>query len=272
MSCKALKSNLKQCRNWCCKDSDFCLQHSALSKETLKDRWVSLYLLGEGSLSIYTVFNRRNEDKILLDLQSGWITLTKEDIRKIPNQQRFIDIYLFLMENGFTERGANMKLEFTSLWFLMQLLVNFPELTSHDRLDPLVKLIERNLVLASGKTLYDFLMWIRYPVVGRPRLTQALVTYIPKFLDTEAAKELSWYPRDELDKLRIEYENTPGKEHPLTKCLVLRWLLDLKELYQTEKAIQKIKMDQCKEELMMNRWHPDRVLKYLEMGLDIDDF
>ncbi len=269
MSCRALKSNLSQCRNWCCENSDFCHVHKNISQDILKQRWVSRYLLGEAGYPKYTVFRKANEKKILSDLGSGKIILTKEDIRKIPSLQMHIDIYLLLVEKGFVERGTHMKLEFATLWFFMQLLSSFPADAS---LKPLRELIERTIILASGKTLYDFLMWIRYPVLGRSRLAQTLIAYIPTLLDSEAAKELSWYPRDELDKLRIEYEKIPGKEHPLTSCLVKRWLLDLKELYQTEKTVQKLKMDQCKEELMMNRWHPDRVEKYLQMGLDIDDF
>ena len=67
------------------------------------------------------------------------------------------------------------------------------------------------------------------------------------------------------------YEVELGEGHPLTRALVGRWLLDLKELYVAEKAIQKIKMDACKEELMMNRWHPRRVSWCLKQGLDIED-
>jgi hypothetical protein len=269
MSCKALKSNLALCRNWACKHSDFCHAHATLSKESLKERWVSRYLLGQRGYPKYTVFSKANEKTILSDLQSGWIVLTKEDIRRFPKLDRYTDVYLLLMEHGFVERGTHTPLEFISLWLYMKLLANF----SNDRsLAPLRSLIERNMILASGKTLYDFLLWISYPAVGGPRLSGLLVSYVPTLLDTEAAKELSWYPRDELDKLRIHYENIAGKDHPLTRYLVERWLLDLKELYVTEKAVQKIKMDQCKEELMMNRWHPHRVAHYLEMGLDIDDF
>lgn len=270
MSCRALKSNLSLCHNWACENSDFCHAHRNLSKDTLKHRWVSRYLIGQQGHPIYTVFHKLNEKTILSDLQSGWIVLTKDDVRRLPKLDRYTDIYLLLIEHGFVERGTHIPLEFATLWFFMRLLTQFE--LNHDRsLLPLVSLIERNMILASGKTLYDFLMWIRYPVVGRLRLTSALLNYIPKLLDTEAAKELSWYPRDELDKIRIEYEQRPGFDHPLTKCLVQRWLLDLKELYVTEKAIQKIKMNQCKEELMMNRWHPERLKVLLEMGLDFDD-
>lgn len=215
----------------------------------------------------FTAFNRRDEQKVLSDLKSGRIVLTKEDILKIPYQQRYVDIYLLWMEHGFVKRGTHVPLEAVALHLYLDILKNFP---GQDNVRPLRQLIEKTLILSSGQALYNFLLYVSHPVQDRARLTQQMVEYIPMLLDTDAAKELSWFARDTLDKIRIEYEKTPGKEHALTKCLVERWLPDLKELYQTEKAIQKIKMDQCKEELMMERWHPSRLQKYLDMGYDLD--
>lgn len=214
----------------------------------------------------FSVFDRRNEKKILSDLESKRIVLTKEDILKIPAQDRYVDSYLLLMEHGFIPRGTHPSLELTTLWLYMRIISNFPI----NDLGLLRKLIEKTMILSSGEALYDFFLWISKALLNRPRLTQKLIGHIPTLLDTEAAKELSWFPRDTLDNLRVEYEKILGKEHPMTRCLVERWLLDLKELYQAEKLIQKLKMDQCKEELMMDRWHPDRLDKYLSMGYDID--
>ena len=265
MACIALKKNLEVCRNWSMVDSCFCHAHRNITQEILKQRWMNRYIF---HWSRYTVFNRKNEKEMLSDLKSGRIVLTKEDILKIPAQQRYVDIYLWLMEHEFVKRGTHVPLEFTALWLYMDIMKNFP---GADNVKPLRQLIEKNLILSSGQTLYDFILWVSYPVLNRARLTQQMIQYIPMLLDTEAAKELSWFPRDHLDKLRVAYEKTPGREHAMTRCLVERWLPDLKELYHAEKAIQKMKMDQCKEELMMDRWHPDRLQKYLDMGYDIED-
>ena len=263
MACQALTSTLKDCRNWSCLDSDFCYQHYDLSSEVLKDRWFKRYVM---HWNRFTVFNRRNEKKMLSDLKSKRIVLTQTDILKMPAQERFVDIYLLFMEHGYVKRGTNAPLEFTALRLYMNIMTSYPQ----QELAALGNLIERNLILSSGQALYNFILWLSYPVLNRTKLTTRMIEYIPTLLDTEAAKELSWVPRDHLDKLRVEYEKVPGKDHALTKCLVQRWLPDLKELYQTEKAIQKMKMDQCKEELMMDRWHPDRLQKYLDMGYEID--
>lgn len=264
MSCIALKQNLQQCRNWSMLDCEFCHSHRNLSHEVIKERWMKRYVF---HWTRFTVFNRRNEQKMLSDLKSGRICLTKEDILKIPAQKRYIDIYLLLMQHGLLKKGTHVALESVALGLFMDIMKNFP---GADDLRLLRQQIERTLILSSGQTLYDFILWLSHPVLSRVKLTQNMIQYIPSLLDTDAAKELSWVPYDHLDKLRQEYEKTPGKEHALTKCLVQRWLPDLKELYQTEKAIQKMKMDHCKEELMMDRWHPDRLQKYLDMGYDID--
>ena len=263
MACIALKNNLQQCRNWSLLDCEFCHAHKDLSPQVHKERWMKRYVF---HWSRFTIFNRRNEKEMLSDLKSGRIVLTKEDILKIPAQQRYVDIYLWLMEHAFVKRGTHVPLEFVALRFYMDILVNY----QRDDLGLLKAFIENTLILSSGQALYDFILWVSFPALNSTRLTRRVVEYIPTLLDSEAAKELSWFPRDHLDKLRVEYEKTPGPEHALTKCLIQRWLPDLKELYQAEKAIQKMKMDQCKEELMMDRWHPDRLQKYLDMGYDID--
>jgi hypothetical protein len=234
----------------------------------LKQRWFQRYILGSYTYPIYTFRSPRDEKKLLEDLQSGKVVLTKEDIRKIPAKERYIDIYLLLLDKGFAKRGDHRTLEFATYWFYAFILAAFPE---HDPLPLTRKKLEELLVLGSGEALYHFLFFICGAAKGREKLTRQMLAYIPTLFDTEAAKELSWFPRDDLDKIRLEYEKQLGTEHPFTKCLVQRWLLDIKELYQTEKLIQKIKMDQCKEELMMNRWHPDRIEKYLLAGVDIDD-
>lgn len=264
MACCALTSRNKNCRNWSCVDNKFCFAHKNIKPEILKQRWFNRYIL---TWSAYTVFNNRDEGRILSDLASGNVVLTTKDILKIPARDRYADVYLLFMKHGYVERGTHTSLEFIIFNLYTRIIVAYPP---NHGLAPLRELIEQTLILSSGQAFYDYLMWLGPFVGSREQMMRAMVVHIPTLLDSAAAKELSWFPRDELDKLRVHYEKVLGKEHPMTKCLVERWLLDLKELYQTEKAIQKLKMDQCKEELMMDRWHPSRLEKYLEMGFEID--
>lgn len=275
MSCCALTSQLKQCRNWSLLDSPLCHAHQSLTSEDLKDRWMRKYIIGPSRSPVYTVFRQAMKAKILADLREEVVVLTKKDVQTIPAREAYVDIYLLLLENKFAQYGDYPKLERCGLWLYQLLLNQFPfdnyAVWRRQPLHLLKKKIEDVLITSSGKSLFDFFMFIGMAVVGRPRLLNQMQGYIPTLLDTEAAKELSWLPRQELDKIRVEWEEcAKPNRHPLMRCLVERWLLDLKELYLTEKAIQKLKMDQCKEELMMDRWHPTRLQKYLDMGYNIE--
>lgn len=248
-------------------DSQYCHAHRKYTPEIHKDRWVRKYLVGQnGPVFLFT--ETKPKLHFLKDLESGSIHLTKEDLQKIPIREYNVDIYVLLLERGFANYGDHPRLEWTGLWFFTSILRHF---ANDEVLQKLKTRLEKSLILSSGQSLYTFLHFMGGTAKGRPSLANILLDYIPTLLDTDAAKELSWMSYNELDKLRITYEKELGAQHFLTRCLVLRWLLDIKELYQTEKTIQKIKMDQCKEEIMMNRWHPDRVEKYLLAGLDIDD-
>ncbi len=268
MSCCALKSTYTPCRNWSLLESELCHVHQNMDPEVMKDRWFKRYVLG----LTYTLFTYEKDwydrNLILGPLKSGRFTLTKEDILKIPNREKYIDVFLLLVEHGFIPRGVHLRQESTCRWFFCFLMTDFP---TKDPLPNLRKKLEELYVLHSGKVLYDFLIWLPYPLLNRSRMTKRFRAYIPTILDSSAAKEPSWMPHKELDNIRLEYEKIIGHDKATQRCLVERWLPDLKELYQTEKQIQKIKMNHCKEELMMNRWHPDRVSAYLEMGIDLDD-
>ena len=256
-------------------DSNYCYAHRNMTLECIKDRWLKKFIIGNNRYPLYTIISPFNKSKILKDLRTKVVVLTPEDILKIPTTEAYVDIYILLLENNFAQYGDHPRLEWSGLWLYTSILLNFPfvnfPVPHQNTLGELKHKLEKHLILSCGKSLYTFLEFMAGTAMGRPRLTSILHTLIPTLLDTDAAKEMSWMSYDELDKLRLTYEKHLGKKHTLTKCLVQRWLLDVKELYQTEKAIQKCKMDCCKEELMMNRWHPQRVEKLLLMGYDVED-
>jgi hypothetical protein len=271
MSCCALKLNLKDCRNWSCLDSPFCLRHRDVSPEVNTERWFKRFILGTRG---HPVFNYSwpcpSKGRILEDLSSARISLTKEDIQRIPLRDRYIDIFVLLCHHGYAnpaEHLAHVAMCYEYFCKTKALADRMGAINA----GPVAKEIEMTLIVPSYKSLIAFLVSIAEIVRDRPGYTDSVLRYIPTVLDSDAAKEMSWMSRPILDTLRVQYERKLGQDHSLTKCLVQRWLLDIKELYQTEKAIQKIKMDQCKEELMMNRWHPSRVEKYLLAGFDDDD-
>jgi hypothetical protein len=257
-------------------DSDFCYAHRTMTPETYKERWIQKYLVGKYGYPEYTIREARIANTIVNDLEAGKVTLQKEDIQKIPAKEAYVDIYLLLLENNFATFGDHPRLEFVGLWLYSSILYNFPFVGLENQIQTtygiLKKEIEKRLILSSGKALYKFLEFMGGTTKGRAKLTKRVYRYVPDLLETDAAKEMSWMSYDDLDKLRLIYEKELGKDNILTKCLVQRWLLDIKELYKTEKQIQKAKMEHCKEELMMVTWHPDRVSKLLYAGIDPMDW
>ena len=274
MSCSALKTNLSACKNWSMLNSEYCSAHRTMTYEQQKTRWFQRYILGNNLSPLYTIISPFKKDTILKDLLSRRIVLTKEDIQKIPAKEAYVDIYLLLLEHNFAKYGDHPKLERIGLWLYQVILHNFPfedrNIFQRNKLFALKQALETHLILASGLSLYRFLEFIGMAMIGRKKLMKQMRDFIPTILDSQAAKELSWFSYDELDKIRKEWVEL-SKDHPMMKCLTERWLPDLKELYHTEKMIQKAKMDHCKEELMMNRWHPDRVEKLLLAGIDVED-
>jgi hypothetical protein len=273
MACCALKKDLTDCRNWSSLDGKYCHVHQHITDQEIKDRWMKRFFLGGGGRWVFIYDSATNSaPRILEDLYSGRIVLTDADAQKLPSADRFIDTYVFLVRHGFISATANNKLLLRSLLYLLNTTIIHQQIGRPVVKPLLLSAIPEALILKTSQTLYHFLSLVPLLATGSQEKMSFLLTYVPTLLETEAAKELSWWSREKLDTLRVQYQKLLGEEHPLTKCLLLRWLLDLKELYKTEKAIQKIQMDQCKEELMMNRWHPDRVWRYYEeFGIDIED-
>jgi hypothetical protein len=264
MSCQALKANLRSCRNWSCLDSDFCGQHKSLSPEVFKKRWIDRYVLGQQGQHQYTQWHKSMGETMLRDLESKRVTLTPADIAQIPSRDRYLDVYLLLVKHGYAKIDDNIHLLVRSYWYYIEKSdINYPDLSLRPE-------IRHTLILESGKSFFRFLVSLPKLSKSRQKFVTFAVQEIPTYMESSAAKELSWWCHKDLDELRIQYEKELSVDHPMTKCLTQRWLLDLKELYVTEKAIQKLKMDHCKEELMMNRWHPSRLEKYLNMGYEID--
>jgi hypothetical protein len=272
MACCAFKKDLGDCRNWSSYDSRYCHLHKKITPDEQKNRWMKRFLLGGQGYPVFSyLWSSRYEGRILQDLREGVVTLTKEDILKIPPYGRYIDVYSFLVLHGFASPRDHPKLLGCCYAYYCSTKLIHYQMGKENISTRILNVIQKVFLTSSGDQLHHFLMAVPLIAKKSESLSGFLGVSIPKLLDTEAAKELSWWSRSDLDAIRLVFEKELGIQHPLTQCLVQRWLLDLKELYQTEKAIQKIKMDHCKEELMMNRWHPSRVWWYLERGLDIED-
>ena len=248
------------------------MAYTALSKK----EWIDTYILAAhgGPMFHYEFGNHVRREDICGPLLSGEIVLTKEDLRMIEDYDYvldgLIDVYVLLVSIGiFKARDSPILYQCAVDYYIRVSEMGYRNYTR------VCKEIETHLLASSGRLLRRYLKMIPKIVHRKaersPQFYRIFLESVPPLLETEAAKELSWDSKERLDKLRLLYQTLLGADHPLTKTLVQRWLPDLKELYATEKAVQKLKMNCCKEELMMNRWHPDRVWKHLEMGIEIED-
>ena len=278
MSCSSLKANLKQCRNWSCLDSPYCHAHKDVTPEVLRSRWVRRYILGQGGFPTFSFFWKSDQKQLLKDLRSRKITLRRQDIESIPTRDRYIDIFILLIENEYATPYDNPALYARCIYHFCYSSIQTSHLQQHGQLGRIARItlmgdkIEQILIIHSGRTLFDFIYFLPVFIKSNTPFSDFILKYIPSILDSRGAKELSWWSRTNLNELREHYEKEIGKDNPFTRCLLERWLPDLKELYITEKNIQKLKIDSCKEELMAVCWHPSRVSKYLDMGIDINEW
>ena len=259
-------------------DSDLCHAHRNMTPELYKERWFQFYILGQrpNNQVLFranpTIRNKTLKTRILTPLLSGDIKLTAKDLAAIPPRDRFIDIFVLLLENGFADEKNNTKLMVRIFMYYVRYHLIREDLRAirSNALNALITIIER-LIKTRARTLASFVYTLPDVLTNLPDYYNTEAIFCPMLLelmDSDAAKELCWYPKT--GEIIKRYEKTDiGKGY--LSFLQGRWLPDLRELYQTEKQIQKAKMDYVKEELMMNRWHPDRLWHYINMGLDPDD-
>lgn len=230
------------------------------------------FILGSQGYRVFNyLWSSRYEKRIEDDLRNGVIRLTKEDILMIPPFGRYADIFLVLIRTGVADPLSHPKLLEACFRYYCTTKMIQDQIRPDYGNSRILQEIETVLLASSGMLFNAFLMTLPKLAKKSQTLADYLIRHVPGLLDTDAAKELSWWSHKDLDTIRLVYEAELGDEHSCTRCLVQRWLPDLKELYRAEKAIQKMKMDHCKEQLMMNRWHPDRVLWHLERGIEIED-
>jgi hypothetical protein len=241
-------------------------------RETLRHHWVSYLpncvLVVLHFVASFLFSKRKTEvtDPLLDSLRSENITLTGIDIAKIPCKVSHIDIFVRLiqLEIAFPEDHPSLiYLSFT------EYIKN--QANEKKRHKPLMDHIQKDMILRSGQMLFIFLSILPMFYKKRSFYLSFLQTEIKHFLESPAGKELSWVSCDLLKKLEKQYIEMLGVEDKLTRVLQEEWIPQLKALHLAEKSLQKNKMDPIKEELMMVCWHPDRVRKYLEMGMDIED-
>lgn len=287
MACKAIKEDHLPCRNSRQEDSVYCYAHREMTPEIYKERWFQRYILGNRPDHDRIFYFREKEENsptqpILEPLRSGEIKLTEEDIARIPVAERYIDVFLLLVENEFADWRENKKLANRVLIYYIHLQILEYEYGFRRGLRRLanaltgsgvssIRVIER-LLQKDWEVLVNFMYKL-------PRLLQqkfsdyqnteeVFLPILTQLSECEAQREASWYTKsgsllDHYNKYEV------GKAFlPFLKDV---FYPKLDQLLKEEKKVKYARSNIFKEELMMNRWHPDRIWKHLEMGIDVDD-
>lgn len=253
------------CRNFATNDSLFCACHKTLTAEELKRRWMATYLR-DGT---YRYRGEVGAEHALAPLHAGLFTLTTKDIKKI-NIDPAIDIYLLLLRDGFCKPEDSIKMFMHVILFYINLRTLHAEthylwtLTFEVLFNTSVLLYEKSLTaiisMTNAKVPANVRAYVLHPE------TQVLLRDI---LETDTAHEWSWTsPKQRFEE---EFTKDPMPAPEMIEFIRSIFLPRIKEIYIEEKEVQKMRMDHCKEELMMVCWHPDRIMNYLEMGYEMDD-
>jgi hypothetical protein len=260
MECLAIKQDGRYCRNYCLSNNPhFCKQHVNLSREELTRRWKNRYLVAGGGSRMLHPRHRQKVQKALELLQEGVVTIHLDDLKALHNDERYIDIYVILCDYLHCDYTVNLELYLATTLILLRTI----EFANPNYLFGL--LVDR-LILRSSKVLERFLYIVAIlakhdnSMPTRPQFHQFMMS----LLETDVAKEFSWNYDGQVVYLQELHKIEVSRIYK--DFIEQRWLPDLKELYKSEKQIQKAKMSHCKEELMMICWHPDRVAHWLETG------
>lgn len=217
-------------------------------------RWKALYI-SPRSYSI-SLQNKSGIKHLMLQVERGHVVLTRKDIEKIPAQMRFIDIFIALVEHGYAKASWNLGLLKCCVSYFLELeyyKINHRKLADLFTSDheAFKSFVETSSVLMKTN--------------GLPQEYQGtLFDCMMELLETPGGREYSWSSTPNVDDFA-----EPGTV--FYTFMASRFLPDLREVRRTEMGIQKARMDYVKEEMMAFCWHPDRVIRYLDLGWDMGD-
>lgn len=274
MKCLAIKENLVCCKGNSMKYGDYCSFHDNDDyKQCHKDRWWRKYILGKSTgVFLLARGGRKGENRMHEDLSSGRITITPEDIAKIPALDRYIDIFAWLCEHGWAISKQNEP-----LWRKGMLYVITKNMMYHNPRNEVyltsVNETQNSLLLNCPGQFSDVIDLIAYKVsslaVLHPIHLMNLTNWMNTLLNLDVVKKISWMNKG--DFFYAIFSAVLGTEHALTTYMTSRFLPEIRSILKTEMGIQKAKMLHYKEEIVAKAWHPRRLELYLNMGYSLDD-
>jgi hypothetical protein len=222
-----------------------------------------MFLKGADGKPFQFRYDERKKERILRDLKEGSIELTAEDIGNIPSTARFMDIYVLLVEYGYSDIKTNVGLYSDCCRYLGQFMhpaqdspMCMYSTLARKIIDVLIVKDESSL----RSFLHEFIIMVKYfPGFQGEYLTNRIVPitfFLSSLLDSNAARKISW--EHKIQSVVNEFESKLGPAHLVTSYVKEVMVFEFHDLYQLEKQKQKLKVDALKEELMAMTWHPDR--------------
>jgi hypothetical protein len=275
MICNAVLKNssgrliYNRCLSTCLGNSIFCQNHQDMTIEEYKRRWFDLFILGvDGHDPFFYSYNEKHKNRILEDLESGCIVLSVEDIERIPNKAKYIDIYLLLIEYGYIdlEESNHVDLYCRCLKYLSDCISI--EIPNRDFvIFGARKKIRDVLILKNTHHLYIFLCMVlgfyKFPEFRGENLSERLnrlLLFLKDIMKSDVGKEFLW---GSISSLHESYKKLKKNEENCVLDYLFQEFIPLcRESLKQEKQKQKNRTDAFKEELMMVCWHPDRFVDY----------
>lgn len=273
MNCQAINVTspvLKLCRNYAKTGQQFCGLHQDISPEEHRQRWTNKFLMATDDRPFYFKYDERKRERIMQDLKTGIIKLTAEDIKSIPCDLKYLDIFVLLVEHKYADIFDNNLLYYLSMHYLFNYFLSLPSENgfSMDMWPILPKKIVDVLILSNQETLCSFLQKMGL-LFQKPtfRNLETLLSYIPSLntfleflLESQAGRTMCWNPSYNL--FTKHYTDIFATDHPLTMYMKDQFIPQIARLYQQQKQKQKDRMDILKDELIAISWHPDRFMAW----------
>jgi hypothetical protein len=217
----------------------------------------------------YRHYGEMRAEHVVAPLRAGLFTVSKEDFKGM-NWDSLIDIYILLLRDGFCMPEDNLQMFMRLVHFYLNIRSLHAE--SHYLWIPTFEVLFNTSVALYEKSL-DVI--ISMSSTKAPPNTRAYALHpetqvlLRDAIDTDIGSEWSWTSPKQRYEGYFSKEPMPAPE--MIDFMRTTFFPRVKEIYIEEKEVQKMRMDHCKEQLMMVCWHPDRVMKYLEMGYEPDD-
>lgn len=251
---------IRQCNNKPRHGLDTCRVHKDFFR---KDKWISKVLYGQapilcsGCKNASSVFHANH---IHTTIQSGRVVLEKEDVKAIPSEDKYIDIFRLLCSSNCINPLWNIKL-------LVRTTVHYTWLVAQGLNMPFYfdSILENENMTGLLVIRYFLPYWSVVPKV-RP----IIHCLIEQMFDTNYKMlPIALYDEKYILNYLTQDNLTDVKEY-VSEVLIPMMFKDKKKI----KKLYRMRIDSLKEELMMKMWSPERIEAYQEKyGIFLlDDF